>query len=203
MECFGTRTVLTAAALLVACATSPEVWRTYEETVRSGERERVASHGRWERENGRCVPKAPPTLEIVDPAAHGRVEFRTTRRKPSKCDRKFPNAVVYYRADAGFVGQDRFSYHRIDPDSGKRRLAVVEIRVEAPKRRASSSLPRDSVRSIQELLARGGYQPGPVDGVAGRQTRDAISRYQRSRDIPVTGSPSAELLERLRAEIRP
>ena len=100
------------------------------------------------------------------------------------------------------MGKDRFSYHRIDPDTGKKRLALVEIRVEAPKAGKSSTrpLPRDSVRTIQQLLAEGGYEPGPADGLAGRQTRAAIARYQRARGLPVTGAPSPVLLERLRAE---
>ncbi len=194
--------LLAAPALLLACASTQKPWRTYEETVRSGERERVASHGRWERENGKCTPEAPPTLEIVERPSHGRVEFRGQKRKPKKCDRKFVHMSVYYRADAGFVGEDRFSYHRIDPDTGRSRLAVVEVRVKAPKRGTSStrSLPRDSIRTIQELLAAGGYEPGPADALAGRQTRAAISRYQKARGIPVTGAPSPELLERLRGD---
>lgn len=201
---FGrTVVVLGAAGLLAACATTERPWKTYQETVRSGERDRVGSHGRWQREDGKCVPEAPPELRLVDPPAHGRVDFRTHRRKPSKCNREFDHVSVYYRANADFVGEDRFSYHRIDPESGRKRLAVVEIRVKAPKQKNRSSrksLSRDSVRSIQSLLAQGGYEPGPADGIAGRQTRDAIARYQRARGLPVTGAPSAALLKRLRAE---
>ena len=40
---------------------------------------------------------------------------------------------------------------------------------------------------VQEELARRGYRPGPVDGVMGPATRDALAGFQRDRGLPTTG----------------
>jgi len=41
------------------------------------------------------------------------------------------------------------------------------------------------IREAQRTLAELGYRPGPIDGVVGRRTRSALTRYQRSEGIPV------------------
>ena len=43
------------------------------------------------------------------------------------------------------------------------------------------------VKSVQELLIQQYYNPGPADGLMGRQTRIALEKYQRDQNIPVTG----------------
>jgi hypothetical protein len=50
------------------------------------------------------------------------------------------------------------------------------------------------VYSIQASLTRLGYDPGPVDGVYGARTADAISQFQYSNRLPVDGQPSPQLL---------
>lgn len=44
------------------------------------------------------------------------------------------------------------------------------------------------VRTIQEGLARLGYSPGPGDGQLGPQTREAIRRFERDRNLLETGT---------------
>ncbi len=50
------------------------------------------------------------------------------------------------------------------------------------------------VYSIQASLTRLGYDPGPVDGVYGGRTADAISQFQYTNRLPVDGRPSPEIL---------
>lgn len=50
------------------------------------------------------------------------------------------------------------------------------------------------VHDIQAFLVRLGYNPGPVDGVYGQRTADAISQYQYASRLPVDGRPSPQLL---------
>jgi hypothetical protein len=50
------------------------------------------------------------------------------------------------------------------------------------------------VYSIQASLTRLGYDPGPVDGVYGARTADAISQFQNTNRLPVDGQPSPQLL---------
>lgn len=46
------------------------------------------------------------------------------------------------------------------------------------------------VYNIQASLTRLGYNPGPVDGVYGQRTADAISAYEYNNQLPVTGQAS-------------
>jgi membrane-bound lytic murein transglycosylase B len=56
-------------------------------------------------------------------------------------------------------------------------------------------LSRNQVEKIQELLSAHGFDPGPVDGVIGSQTRQAIKEFQRTTRMPADGHPTPELLE--------
>jgi hypothetical protein len=50
------------------------------------------------------------------------------------------------------------------------------------------------VYSIQSSLTRLGYSPGPIDGVMGPGTANAISQFQDANRLPIDGQPSAQLL---------
>ena len=49
---------------------------------------------------------------------------------------------------------------------------------------SDAPLRRDEVREIQARLRSFGFNPGPVDGAAGRMTEGAVRRYQRDRARP-------------------
>lgn len=134
MERIGRFGLVALACVSLGCAALgfEKTWKSYDEKVTAGERERIASHGRWDDQDGHCVGEAPPRLVVKQQPAHGSVEFGQKTRTPSGCDSKIPHAAVYYTADADYVGKDRFSYHRIDPDTQEKRLVVVELIVGAP-----------------------------------------------------------------------
>ncbi len=52
--------------------------------------------------------------------------------------------------------------------------------------------------TVQQELARRGYDPGPADGVLGGRTRAAILDYQDDYGLPPTGDVSLELVNHLR-----
>jgi peptidoglycan hydrolase-like protein with peptidoglycan-binding domain len=52
--------------------------------------------------------------------------------------------------------------------------------------------------TVQQELARRGYDPGPPDGVLGYRTRAAIRDYQSDYGLPSTGEVSLELVNHLR-----
>ncbi|MCP1675377.1 membrane-bound lytic murein transglycosylase B [Natronocella acetinitrilica] len=62
----------------------------------------------------------------------------------------------------------------------------------------SDPLRRDDVEELQQRLADQGFDPGPVDGILGRQTRAAVRAFQRANDLPADGYPDPRLLEQLR-----
>lgn len=53
-------------------------------------------------------------------------------------------------------------------------------------------------QELQRLLTAAGFDTEGSDGVIGAKTKAAISAYQASQGLPVTGEPSLELLRRLR-----
>ena len=55
------------------------------------------------------------------------------------------------------------------------------------------------VQAVQTALSRLGYLSSQADGVLGAQTASAIREYQSSEGIPVTGTVTPELIERLNA----
>jgi peptidoglycan hydrolase-like protein with peptidoglycan-binding domain len=65
---------------------------------------------------------------------------------------------------------------------------------------AMPAMGREDVRLAQELLAQQGYDPGPIDGLYGPRTRAAVERFEQARGLPVTGTVSTGLIERLRLE---
>jgi peptidoglycan hydrolase-like protein with peptidoglycan-binding domain len=44
-----------------------------------------------------------------------------------------------------------------------------------------------AVKDLQEALKTLGFDPGPVDGVFGGQTENAVKQFQQAREIPVDG----------------
>jgi hyperosmotically inducible protein len=57
---------------------------------------------------------------------------------------------------------------------------------------------QEHVRLMQEALKKEGYDPGPIDGIQGRQTTAAIEAFQRAENLTVTGRADAETLGKLR-----
>lgn len=60
-----------------------------------------------------------------------------------------------------------------------------------------STSPGSLVMGAQDRLTRLGYSPGPVDGVFGAQTRDAIVDFQNDNNLPVTGSLDTATIQAL------
>ena len=50
---------------------------------------------------------------------------------------------------------------------------------------------------VQEKLRQKGIDPGPLDGIAGRLTSEAIRKFQESEKVPVTGNLDQDVLEKL------
>ena len=55
----------------------------------------------------------------------------------------------------------------------------------------------DMVRRAQEELRQLGYDPGPIDGISGPQTQQALRTYQRDYNLPVTGRLNAQTKQKL------
>ena len=58
---------------------------------------------------------------------------------------------------------------------------------QAPDLAAQPVLARETVRRVQERLARAGFRPGPADGVWGGGTEAALRDFQQARGLRPTG----------------
>lgn len=47
--------------------------------------------------------------------------------------------------------------------------------------------PPDTVRRVQQILKSEGYDPGPINGVLGPKTEEALVQYQQKHNIEATG----------------
>lgn len=56
------------------------------------------------------------------------------------------------------------------------------------------------VVEIQKGLARLGYEPGPIDGIVGSQTRNAIRQFERDHRLLVDGRASPQLARYIRRQ---
>ena len=89
---------------------------------------------------------------------------------------------------------------RFDRELEEKLIAFVSrfahLRNPSPTTRARSDL----IESVQFELNRLGYDAGPVDGLAGRKTREAVEAFQTALGITPTGWISEELLLLLKAK---
>ena len=54
-----------------------------------------------------------------------------------------------------------------------------------------------NVRKIQEALRDKGYNPGPVDGIMGDRTEEALRNFQQANNLPATGLMDSKTAEKL------
>lgn len=110
------------------------------------------------------------------------------------------------------VAQTTNPAHEPSPPSAEPAPAAVVSDGQAPAAASPSALTantselplkREEVRELQARLQSFGFNPGPVDGIAGRTTEGAVLRYQQERAQPQTGKVDRELLERLRQDPAP
>jgi hypothetical protein len=52
-------------------------------------------------------------------------------------------------------------------------------------------------RQLQQALRDRGFDPGPIDGIQGPRTREAIMDYQRANNMEATGRPSQQMMSSL------
>ncbi|MGH6826117.1 peptidoglycan-binding domain-containing protein [Methyloceanibacter sp.] len=72
----------------------------------------------------------------------------------------------------------------------------VSVTTDLPPLRGQPA-PQQLVTAIQRELAARGYASGTVNGKLSDETRKAIATFEKDRGLPITGSPSDELLRRI------
>lgn len=74
---------------------------------------------------------------------------------------------------------------------------------EAPKEVKPPEATMESIRDtktttdLQRLLTELGYKPGPIDGMRGKRTTDALKKFQIDHKLPATGELDPETVRQL------
>ena len=63
---------------------------------------------------------------------------------------------------------------------------------------SNDNIVRDT-RNIQILLKKAGFNPGPVDGIKGPKTREAIREFQEQNNLKSTGIVNVETWQKLKS----
>jgi len=83
------------------------------------------------------------------------------------------------------------------PASGKR---APQLAVTSPIIRYGDR--GEDVRAVQQALSFLGYSPGPIDGIFGPMTNEAVRRFQSDQRIAVDGIVGPETIAALNIELR-
>jgi hypothetical protein len=110
------------------------------------------------------------------------------------------DGVAWIGLDDGFFPWNYYPYYAFDYypyDYYPGYLADVEPYYSNAGVSNSIPAPDPTVSGVQTRLTQLGYYNGPVDGIFGALTRDAVARYQIAKNLTVTGSLSAGTLQSL------
>jgi len=129
--------------------------------------------------NGNDLPRLNMKGSILLPAGHAGPAFLVYNN--------YRTILRWNRSDLYAIAVG----HLADRIAGKGPLLAARPALE-------QRLSRNQVEKIQELLSAQGFDPGPIDGVLGLQTRQAIKKFQFIVKLPADGYPTPELLEVLR-----
>jgi peptidoglycan hydrolase-like protein with peptidoglycan-binding domain len=104
------------------------------------------------------------------------------------------NNIVLAASLAALAGCSAFSQPQ--PQSAPAAVArPTPAQTEAQAATRDSSATRDDIKGVQGRLTRDGFYHGPIDGVWGPATSDALSNYQRAHNLAVTGKLNSETLD--------
>jgi hypothetical protein len=144
---------------------------------------------------------ARPSLKFEGTTLSYTVEFDKTA-EPAQRNVPLPeleNAMREEFFGAINVGLQRAAAAEAAANAQKAAAATAAAKNAAAAKAAPPPAPAMTVAEAQRLLARAGYRPGPADGMMGRNTIDALKKFQRAQKLPVTGEIDAETALRLRA----
>jgi peptidoglycan hydrolase-like protein with peptidoglycan-binding domain len=68
------------------------------------------------------------------------------------------------------------------------------------EQRGQQAMNQEQVRQAQERLKEAGFDPGPIDGVFGERTKEALREYQKAHALPQTGRLDESTRQRLMAQ---
>ncbi len=111
------------------------------------------------------VDTPPSTKEVVIPAEYSTVKV-TTVVKPAEVKRTAIPEAYRTISKTEMVSPSKVEWKRVV---------------------CQSSINSSTIRGLQTALKNQGYNPGPIDGIVGRQTRAAVKAYQEAKGLATGG----------------
>lgn len=111
-------------------------------------------------------------------------------------DRQDQNQAAQEAAAAAEAARRERARRQAEAEAEAERAAAERAALEEAERLADE---RALVRSVQVELERLGYAPGPIDGLMGTRTRNAIRAFEEDAGRLVAGVPNQALLDALAA----
>jgi Putative peptidoglycan binding domain len=101
--------------------------------------------------------------------------------------------------DDGFFPWDYYPYYTYDyyPYDYVMGDDSSDVPPEYQGTTTTAPAPDPTVTAVQTQLSQQGYYGGPIDGLFGPTTRDAVARYQTNQNLTVTGSLTPDTLHAL------
>lgn len=100
-------------------------------------------------------------------------------------------------SDQSQPGSMRLSSGSSSTDSGNATDSGSSTSSGTMRRRSGGMARQGNVKQVQEALKDKGFDPGPIDGVMGQKTQEALRSFQQSKNIKVTGRLDSETAQQL------
>jgi hypothetical protein len=109
------------------------------------------------------------------------------------------NGDSWIGLDAGYFPWDYYPYYTYDYYPYDYVLGDDSTDVPAAYQGTTTTAPAPdpTVTAVQTQLSQQGFYGGPIDGLFGPTTRDAVARYQAKQNLTVTGSLTPDTLHTL------
>lgn len=134
----------------------------------------------------RVLKRAPEAREIQIPAKYATVTRRVVDQPAQVRRVRVPGQQRQVQVQR-LVEPARVERVAVPPEY--QNVTVRELASEAQLEWRSvlceTNMTREMIVRVQQALARAGFNPGPMDGVLGGQTMQAINAYQRANGLPV------------------
>jgi hypothetical protein len=107
------------------------------------------------------------------------------------------NGDSWIGLDAGYFPWDYYPYYTYNYYPYDYVLGDDSTSVPAAYQGTTTTAPAPdaTVTAVQTQLSQQGFYGGPVDGLFGPTTRDAVARYQMAKNLSVTGSLTSDTLQ--------
>jgi hypothetical protein len=134
----------------------------------------------------RVLAKPASTREITIPAQYKTIRTKVMTNPPTTRKIEIPAEYKTVKVKK-LVKAPEVKRHPIPAEyqTVTKRVKVTEGKMEWRRILCQTNLDRQTVANIQRALLKSGFNPGPIDGIIGRETLSALRAYQEDKGLAV------------------